>query len=71
MLLAKVAGRIVLEVGLEDGRATRLALPVGALVQAHERPVDPVEHGRRPGQFRLVALLHERQGSGKGCPKTV
>ena len=45
MLLAHAAGGVALEVGLEHRRAAGLALPVGALAQALQRPVDTVEDG--------------------------
>ena len=45
MLLAHAAGGVSLQVGIEDRGAAGLALPVRALAQALERPVDPVEDG--------------------------
>ena len=45
MLLAHAAGGITLQVGIEHRGAAGLALPVGALAQALERPVDTVEDG--------------------------
>jgi hypothetical protein len=62
MLLAHAPGRIALEVGVEDRRAAGLALPVSALAQTLQRPVDPVEDGGGAGEFGLVALLHEGAG---------
>ncbi len=66
------AARTPAGLGLARGRhrgrvPAGLALPVGAVAQELERAVDAVEHGGRPGQFGLVALLHEGQGSA-GAP---
>ena len=49
----------------DDRGAAGLARSVGAVAQALQRPVDPVEDGGGPGQLGLVALLHERQGSAR------
>jgi len=45
VLLAHAAGGILLEVGIEQRGAAGLALPVGALAEALERPVDAIEDG--------------------------
>ena len=62
VLLAQAPGGVTLQVGIEDRRTAGLALPVGALAQALEGPVDAVEDGRGPGQLGFVALFHERAG---------
>jgi hypothetical protein len=69
VLLAQAAGRIPLEIGVEDGSAAGGAMPVGALAQELECAVDAVEHGGRTGQFGLVALLHGAQGSAGTAPR--
>jgi len=62
VLLAHALGGVVFEVGLENRRPAGLALPVSAVAEALERPVDAVEDGCSPGQLGFIALFHERAG---------
>jgi hypothetical protein len=53
---------VALEVAVLHRRPAGLALPVRAVTETLERPVDTVEDGCSPGQLGFIALFHERAG---------
>ena len=71
MLFAHATGGVLLQIGTGHRRTAGLTLPVGALAQSLQRPVDTVEDGRSTGQLGFVALFHNEQGSARVAPRAV
>ena len=62
VLLAHALRGVSFELGLAHRSPAGLTLPVRAVAEPLERPVDTVEDGCGPGQLGFIALFHERAG---------